>query len=495
MDNLEMICLFSGYGYYPRIVEDLENIDNDMASSLEWAIQEIKAIQTAARSGSPIQKPRWPMLILRTPKGWGCTKEMHHQIIEGSFRAHQVPLPNAKSDPTELAALQNWLSSYEPQRLFTKLGAPLESVERILPLQMKKRLGQALAKWNKSVPLDLPEWKEYAVAKGSQGGCTRTASYFLDAAFVKNKQSLRIFSPDELVSNKLDTVFRHSSRNFQWDQYSMNKGGQVVEMLSEHTLQGTHLVRYILDVSLTRAGFLQGYTMTGRTGIFPSYEAFLSIIDTMMVQYSKFMKVAKETGWRQDLNSLNYIETSTWTRQEHNGYSHQNPCFIGSVLNLKASIARVYLPPDPNTFLSTLDHCLYSKNYVNLIVGSKADQPVWLSADEAESHCKAGASIWESYSTTFGNDPDVVLVGIGAEMTFEVIAAAAYLRQLVPSLAIRVVNVTDLMILRLEGSHPHSLSHEDFNRCSRRIDTSTSTTTATRMSCKDYCLADQALIG
>ena len=203
--------------------------------------------------------------------------------------------------------------------------------------------------------------------------------------------------------------------------------------------------------------------MTGRTGIFPSYEAFLPIIDTMMVQYSKFMKVAREIGWRQDLNSLNYIETSTWTRQEHNGYSHQNPCFIGSVLNLKASIARVYLPPDPNTFLSTLAHCLRSKNYVNLIVGSKADQPVWLSPDEAESHCRAGASVWKFASTNDGIDPDVVLVGIGAEMMFEVIAAAAYLRQLLPELAVRVVNVTDLMILRLEGCHPHSMSHADFD--------------------------------
>lgn len=227
----------------------------------------------------------------------------------------------------------------------------------------------------------------------------------------------------------------------------MNKGGQVIEMLSEHTLQG----------------FLQGYTMTGGTGIFPSYEAFLPIVHTMMVQYSKFMKVARETPWRQDLNSLNYIETSTWTRQEHNGLSHQNPCFIGAVLNLKPTIGRVYLPPDANTFLSTLDHCLRSKNYVNLIIGSKAPQPVWLTAAESDAHCKAGASIWNFASTNNGIDPDVVLVGIGAELMFEVIAAAAYLRKIAPILAVRVVNVTDLMILGRDGSHPHSLTAEKFD--------------------------------
>jgi xylulose-5-phosphate/fructose-6-phosphate phosphoketolase len=210
-------------------------------------------------------------------------------------------------------------------------------------------------------------------------------------------------------------------------------------------------------------GFLQGYTMTGRTGIFPTYESFLPIVATMMVQYSKFLKIAAETSWRRDLSSINYISTSTWTRQEHNGLSHQNPGFIGSVLALKASIARVYLPPDPNTFLSTLAHCLRSKNYINLIVGSKHVQPVWLSAEEADAHCMAGASVWKFCSTDNGLDPDVVLVGIGADLMFEVIAAAAYLRHLMPALKIRVVNVTDLMVLGLSGSHPHSLSHAEFD--------------------------------
>jgi xylulose-5-phosphate/fructose-6-phosphate phosphoketolase len=208
---------------------------------------------------------------------------------------------------------------------------------------------------------------------------------------------------------------------------------------------------------------LQGYTMTGRTGLFPSYESFLGIIHTMMVQYSKFNKMSRESSWRKDLNSLNYLETSTWTRQEHNGLSHQNPCFIGAVLNLKSSAARVYLPPDPNTFLSTFAHCLRSTNYVNLIIGSKHLQPVWLSSKDAEAHCKAGGSIWGFASIDSGLDPDVVLVGIGSDLMFEVLAAAAYLRRLIPQLRVRVVNVTDLMILETEGSHPHALNNSDFD--------------------------------
>ena len=210
-------------------------------------------------------------------------------------------------------------------------------------------------------------------------------------------------------------------------------------------------------------GFLQGYTLTGRTGVFPTYESFLGIVHTMMTQYSKFNKMSKEVRWRKDISSINYIETSTWTRQEHNGFSHQNPSFIGAVLNLKPNAARVYLPPDPNTFLSTFAHCLRSKNYVNLIVGSKQPQPVWLDPSEADAHCKAGGSIWKFASTEAGANPDVVLVGIGSDLMFEVLAAAAYLDRLAPSLRMRVVNVTDLMILGLEGSHPHSLSLDEFD--------------------------------
>ncbi|KAH9942735.1 phosphoketolase [Amylocystis lapponica] len=429
MDDREMSALFTGYGYQVRFVEDLEHIDEDLAASMEWALGEIRKIQKAARSGNPIVKPRWPVLILRTPKGWSGPKSVHGEYVEGSFHAHQVPLPEAKTDDGELAQLEEWLRSYKPRELFDESG-----------------LGQRKEAYAAYTPLDVPEWMSLGVEKGSEQSCMKVVGEFLHEVVKENPQTFRIFSPDELVSNKLDAVLRHSGRNFQWDVASRASGGRVIEILSEHTCQG----------------MLQGYTLTGRTGLFPSYEAFLGIVHTMMVQYSKFVKMAHETTWRQPVGSLNYLETSTWARQEHNGFSHQNPSFIGAVLDLKPALARVYLPPDANCFLSTMAHCLRSKDYINLMVGSKQPTPVWLSPEEADKHCIAGASIWKFASVDDGMDPDVVLVGIGVEVTFEVIAAAALLRKLVPALRVRVVNVTDLMILGPFGSHPHALSDASF---------------------------------
>jgi len=450
MDDKEMTALFTGYGYQVRFVEDLANIDEDLAASMEWAIDEIHKIQKAARSGNPIVKPRWPVLIMRTPKGLSGPKSFKNELIEGSFHSHQVPLPNAKTSDEELAALQQWLSSYKPRELFnsegSQEGGPVEEVLSIMPEIDSQKLGQKKESYNSYVEIKTPEWMELGVEKGSQESCMKAVGRFLKEVVKENPQSFRIFSPDELVSNKLDAVLDDSGRNFQWDIASRAKGGRVIEILSEHTCQG----------------MLQGYTLTGRTGLFPSYEAFLGIIHTMMVQYSKFVKMSKDTPWRNPIGSLNYLETSTWARQEHNGFSHQNPSFIGAVLNLKAQMARVYLPPDANCFLSTVSHCLRAKDYVNLMVGSKQPTPVWLSPEEADRHCIAGASIWKFASIDDGVNPDVVLVGIGVETTFEVIAAAALLRKSVPELRVRVVNVTDLMILSAHGSHPHSLTTEAF---------------------------------
>ncbi|KAF4613835.1 hypothetical protein D9613_007622 [Agrocybe pediades] len=446
MDDKEITSLFSGYGYQVRIISDLPNLDNDIAASMEWALGEIKKIQQAARSGNPIVKPRWPMLVLRTPKGLSGPKSLDGEFIEGSFHSHQVPLPGAKTSGKELRALQDWLSSYKPQELFNKEGIPNDAILSVVPEVNEKKLGQRKESYAAYTPLKTPDWKDGCVDKGSQESCMKAVGRFLKDVIEENPTSFRIFSPDELVSNKLDAVFDVTGRDFQWDVASRAQGGRVVEILSEHTCQG----------------MLQGYTLTGRTGLFPSYEAFLGIIHTMMVQYSKFSKMAVETTWRQPCGSLNYIETSTWTRQEHNGFSHQNPSFIGAVLNLKARFARVYLPPDANCFLSTVSHCLRAKNYVNLMVGSKQPTPVWLSPEEADKHCIAGASVWKFASIDGGIDPDVVLVGIGVEMTFEVIAAAALLREQAPELRVRVVNVTDLMILANSGLHPHSLSQEAF---------------------------------
>jgi xylulose-5-phosphate/fructose-6-phosphate phosphoketolase len=447
MDDKELAALFAGYGYQPRIVDDLENIDADLSASLEWALFEIKRIQRAARAGNPITKPRWPVLILRTPKGWSGPKKVHGVIVEGSYKAHQVPLAAAKSDPEELKMLQDWLLSYRPQELFKEDGDVADEIKSIIPNDPDMRLGQKKVAYHGYEGLAPIDWRDFTLKKGSSESSMKVVGKLLEKVVIDNPKSFRIFSPDEFESNKLDGVLDSTSRNFQWDQYSNNSGGRLIETLSEHQCQG----------------WLQGYTLTGRVGLFPSYEAFLGIIHTMMVQYAKFGKMARESKWRGSIGSINYLETSTWTRQEHNGFSHQNPSFIGAILNLKPDAARVYLPPDANTFLSTMTHCLQSKNYVNLMVGSKQPSAVFLSADEAENHCRAGASVWKNFSTDSGLDPDVVLVGIGAELTFEIIAAADLLRQKVPELRVRVVNVTDLMILGASSSHPHGLTDEAFN--------------------------------
>jgi xylulose-5-phosphate/fructose-6-phosphate phosphoketolase len=447
MDNKELTALFTGYGYQPRFVEDLEDIDADLGNSLEWALVEIQKIQKAARSGKPIMKPQWPVIIMRTPKGWSGPKKVDGEFIEGSFHSHQIPLPKAKSDEQQLKDLQTWLRSYGPEELFGKDGAPIDDVLSIIPTRDDKKLGQVKDTYDPYVDIEVPDWQSFGVEKGAEASSMQQCGALMDAAAQANPKTLRIFSPDELESNKLNAVFKNTTRNFQWDEFSNARGGRVIEVLSEHCCQA----------------FLQGYTLTGRTGLFPSYESFLGIIHTMMVQYAKFGKMAMETTWRKSIGSLNYIETSTWTRQEHNGFSHQNPSFIGAVLNLKPTAARVYFPPDANCFLSTLAHCLRSKNYVNLMVGSKQPSPVFLSREEAEAHCRAGASVWPFASTDGGLNPDVVIVGIGAELTFEVVKAAELLRGLVPELRVRVVNVTDLMVLETEGTHPHSLNDQEFD--------------------------------
>ncbi|GAO46483.1 phosphoketolase [Saitoella complicata NRRL Y-17804] len=453
MDDRELTALFTGYGYQVRIVDgvsdgsNMSHIDQDLAASMAWAYDTIKDIQTAARSGKPIMKPRFPVIILRTPKGWGGPKAAHGTPIEGTFHAHQVPLPTAKTDDEEFKLLDSWLKSYGPEELFNEDGSPIQDALQIVPDIHEMRMGQRKETYANWRALDVPDFKTRAVEKGEQTSPMKQIGNFLGDVMEKNPTSVRLFSPDELMSNKLDGVFKYTQRNFQVAPESAHNGGRVIEVLSEHCCQG----------------WMQGYVLTGRTGIFPSYESFLGIIHTMMVQYGKFMKIAKETAWRGDVGSINYIETSTWARQEHNGFSHQNPSFIGAVMNLKPEAVRVYLPPDANCAMSTIGHMLRSKNYINLLVGSKQPVPTWLSPDEAEKHCIAGASIWKFASTDDGVDPDVVLVGIGVEVTFEVITAAALLRKKCPELRVRVVNVTDLMILAANEGHPHALTNADFD--------------------------------
>ncbi|KAI9166471.1 putative phosphoketolase [Paramyrothecium foliicola] len=445
MDDKEIVTLFSGYGYQVCVVENLDEIDIELSSALEWSVAEIKKIQKAARDGKPIVKPRWPMIVLRTPKGWTGPKKVDGQFIEGSFHSHQIPVPKANQDEEHLKILQDWLRSYDANKLIPD-GKPADSVLSILPKEDEKRLGQLKKSYDPYKALNLPDWMPFAVDKDQQVSSMKVTGDFFDKVSTQNPKSFRMFSPDELESNKLSGILNNTTRNFQWDEYSRAQGGRVIEVLSEHQCQG----------------FMQGYTLTGRTAVFPSYESFLGIVHTMMVQYSKFNKIARQVPWRGDLSSINYIETSTWTRQEHNGFSHQNPSFIGAVLNLKAEVARVYLPPDANCFLSTVHHCLKSKNYVNLMIGSKQPTAVFLSPDEAAEHCKRGASTWKFASTDEGKSPDVVLVGIGVEVNFEVMKAAELLQKMIPDLRVRVVNVTDLFILASESRHPHALSHDAF---------------------------------
>ncbi|KAK1839699.1 d-xylulose 5-phosphate d-fructose 6-phosphate [Colletotrichum chrysophilum] len=324
MDDKEIVALFTGYGYQVCIVDDLEDIDTDLSGALEWAVTEIKKIQKAARSGQPIVKPRWPMIALRTPKGWSGPKEVDGVIIEGSFKSHQVPLAKAGSDKTHLEKLDEWLSRYDIGNLLTD-GKPNTSILEAIPRNDSKKLGQLKATYDPYIGLEVPDWQPLAVEPGEQTSCMKVTGKLLDEVMQANPKGFRMFSPDELESNKLDAILDHTGRNFQWDEYSRAQGGRVIEILSEHCCQG----------------FMQGYTLTGRVGLFPSYESFLGIVHTMMVQYAKFNKVAKQVKWRGELASINYIETSTWARQEHNGFSHQNPSFIGAVLNLKAEAARV----------------------------------------------------------------------------------------------------------------------------------------------------------
>ncbi|GAA5902138.1 hypothetical protein JCM5296_006613 [Sporobolomyces johnsonii] len=470
MDDVELALLYSGYGYQVRFVEyepqgEAQMGGNDkadhalhanMAASMDWAYSEIRKIQKAARSGKPIDKPRWPLLILRSPKGWTGPPSEHGKQLLNSFASHQVPLPDVKTDEGALEYLERWLKSYNADQYFDlsednlSKGSIFKSdLALALPKDYERRLGFLKESYNAYEPLELGDWKKFGYEKGKEEiSCMRAIGKYMADVIKRNPKTFRIFSPDELASNKLDGVFEVTDRNFQWDPLTAHKGGRVTEMLSEHSLQG----------------WLQGYTLTGRHGVFPSYEAFLGIVATMMVQYAKFVKMARETSWRGPVASLTYIETSTWTRQEHNGFSHQNPGFISTVLSLPTNLARVYFPADANTSVSVINHCLASKNYINLIVGTKAPSPVFLTVEQAELHCVAGISIWENYSIDKGVDPDVVLCGVGFELTAEVIAAARELKNdFGENLRVRVINIVDLLVLAPVGEHPHALDEAGFN--------------------------------
>ncbi len=462
-DELEK--LFVGYGYKPYFVEGSDPLEmhQKMAATLDEIFDEIHEIQRRAREDGDTSRPQWPMIILRTPKGWTGPKEVDGKRTENYWRSHQVPFGAVRENPDHLALLEEWMKSYRPEELFDESGDLRPELKALAP-EGELRMG-ASPHANGGLllrPLNLPDFRNFAVDVPSPGAATasatRTMGNFLAKVAEANAahQNFRVFGPDETASNRLSALFDVTQRAWRGDYLPedddvdahLAKDGRVMEMLSEHTCQG----------------WLEGYLLTGRHGLFSCYEAFIHIVDSMFNQHAKWLKVTqKEIPWRRPIASLNYLLTSHVWRQDHNGFSHQDPGFIDHVVNKKADVVRAYFPPDANTLLSVTDHCLRSKNYVNVIVAGKQPLPQWLSMDEAVKHCTAGIGVWEWAGNDAGAEPDVVLACCGDAPTLEMLASVMLLREKVPDLKVRFVNVVDLMTLQSERAHPHGLSDKQFD--------------------------------
>jgi xylulose-5-phosphate/fructose-6-phosphate phosphoketolase len=454
----ELRGLLEGYGYAPRFVEgsDPETMHQLMAATLDDVAGEIAAIQRRARVDGDTDRPRWPMIVLRTPKGWTGPKFVDGLPAEGSFRSHQVPFAEVRTNPGHLALLDDWLRSYRPEELFDEAGTLRPEIAAMAPAG-DRRMG-ANPHTNGGLllrDLDLPDFRDYAVdVPGPAAGsaeATRVLGQWLRDVIRENPDTFRIMGPDETASNRLAAVFEATDRVWEAETLETDDhlatDGRVMEVLSEHLCQG----------------WLEGYLLTGRHGLFNCYEAFIHIIDSMFNQHAKWLKVSREIPWRRPVASLNYLLSSHVWRQDHNGFSHQDPGFIDHVVNKRAEIVRVYLPPDANCLLSVADHCLRSRGYVNVIVAGKQPSPQFLTIGEAIAHCTRGIGIFDFASNDDGAEPDVVLGCAGDVPTLETVAAAALLREHLPELRVRVVNVVDLMRLESEGEHPHGLSDHDFD--------------------------------
>ncbi|QNN43994.1 phosphoketolase family protein [Pedobacter roseus] len=455
----ELKDLFKGYGWKPYLLsgDEPSTMHHQMANVLDQVMADINEIKEQAQNGN-ITRPCWPMIILRTPKGWTGPKVVDGLQVEGSFRAHQVPLSDPAHSPEHLAALEKWLLSYKPNELFDENGRLLPELAALAPVN-ERRMG-ANPHTNGGIllkNLHIPDFREYAIdiqQKGITGqGDTLILSSFIRDVIKLNMESrnFRLFGPDETLSNKLNAVFEVTNR--QWnalkeenDDFLANDG-RVMEMLSEHQCEG----------------WLEGYLLTGRHGLFNCYEAFIHIIDSMFNQHAKWLKVTAGLPWRRKLASLNILLASHVWRQDHNGFTHQDPGFIDHVINKKASVVRVYLPPDANCLLSVMDHCLRSRHYVNVVIAGKHPSPQWLSIDEATIHCTKGIGIWPWASSDAGQEPDLVMACAGDVPTLEILAAVEILKKHIPELKIRVVNVVDLMKLQPESEHPHGLNDEEFD--------------------------------
>jgi len=456
----ELEQLFNGYGYTPFFVEgdDPEKMHQAMAAALDTIIAQIKMIRENAKNNNATERPSWPVIVLRSPKGWTGPKTVNGLPVEGNFRAHQVPITDPATNPAHLKQLEEWMKSYKPEELFDERGQLVQQLADMAP-KREKRMGANLHANGGLLLKDLrmPDFRDYAVKVSSPGkesaSDTLELSKFLRDVIQLNddQRNFRIFGPDETLSNKLNHVFEATNR--QWNATSLpgdeflQPGGRVMEVLSEHQCQG----------------WLEGYLLTGRHGLFNSYEAFIHIIDSMFNQHAKWLKVTSQIPWRREIASLNYLLASHVWRQDHNGFTHQDPGFIDHVINKKASIVRVYLPPDANCLLSVMDHCLRSRHYVNVVVAGKHPAPQWLPMDMAVEHCTKGIGIWKWASNDANEEPDVVMACAGDVPSLEILAAVSILRNKIPALKIRVINVVDLMKLQSKSEHPHGLDDMSFD--------------------------------
>ena len=455
----EVQSFFEGCGWKPYFVEgsDPMEMHEKMAEVLDTVIEEIRAIQKAAREGGNTQRPRWPMIVFRSPKGWTGPKEVDGVQIEGSFHAHQVPVSMEK--PEHLAILEQWLRSYHPEELFDENGRLIPELQALAP-EGNRRMG-ANPHANGGLllkSLRLPDFRKYAVEVPAPGAVEaqdmiELGGYVRDIFRLnREEKNFRIFGPDETMSNRLGHVFEEENRQWQADMTPEDEflatDGRVMDgMLSEHMCQG----------------WLEGYLLTGRHGFFNSYEAFIRIVDSMFAQHAKWLKVCAQLPWRQDIASLNYVLSSNVWQQDHNGFTHQDPGFLDHVANKKADVVRMYLPPDANCLLSCFDHCIRSRNYVNVLVTSKHPRPQWLTMEQAIRHCTQGIGIWQWASNDAGQEPDVVMACCGDTPTLETLAAVTILREYMPEIKVRVINVVDLMKLQPASEHPHGLSDTDYD--------------------------------
>ncbi len=463
----DLASMLRGFGYQPYFVSgnQPDQVHQLLAATLDRILDEIGEIQRHARRGGPVSRPRWPMLVLRTPKGWTGPSEMDGEQVEGTFRAHQVPIDSVCKNPEHLAELERWMRSYRPEELFDPTGAPVAEVTDLTPRGDRRMSANPNANGGLVLrDLVLPDYQEYGVRLEHPGQqmseATRVLGYWLRDVMQANPDRFRLFAPDEVDSNRLDAVFEATDRVFlgptlDTDDH-LSPNGRVVEVLSEHLCQG----------------WLEGYLLTGRHGLFTSYEAFIHVVDSMVNQHAKWLKISRCLPWRQPLASLNYLLSSHVWRQDHNGFSHQDPGFIDHIVNKKAEVVRVYLPPDTNTLLSVMDHCLRSRHYINVVIAGKQPAPLWLDMADAMLHCRRGLGIWDWASNDGGAEPDVVLACAGDIPTVETLAATDLLRQHLPQLKVRVVNVVDLMRLQPESEHPHGLPDTQFDTiftCGRPI--------------------------